>query len=676
MIFSKYKLSTKTYTGSLFGENSKSSYINIFKLVNKITLDDNIKYVKLIFSNKLNISLKDKFIYNNINCIKNPWFGMEKIIKLPNYSYINGIFTINIIKGLSANRYIEKKIKAKYSDKLIKGIDNPWYDSNNNNVIVNEEKDTFSYKNGIFRYYKDNISKSKIRPDFKNSFSIEIKVNNKYVNCKIYTNGKIQPTGISDNNSIEKIKEILENKFRKIFIENRKLLKKANIDIKTVPHHIISRIYPENDKMYLKFEDIKDKKQIQSIVNDVYFMRKIKNNLIFSHEINISNIKMELGMVHIRILNNDIFIDQEVIYHHITALNSDKLLASYNNSQNKSLQIDRFIENDYNITYMIFRTGKINITNCKSEQDIINAVIFIKDFLNNDKFILHDTTLHIIDTIIKDNAKGVKQGSKEWLEERKSCVTASVAYKMCMRIPSYGTLDEFIYDKANFVQNGITTFKGNKYTEFGTLMEPIAQKMLINIFNNDPKHKFKVQLYETGLIIDDIHPEIGASPDGILLLMDEHLLKRSLEYLREYYKYFCYNKKLDKTSYSDLYYPMLVEIKCPSNYKPIKESVLYEKPHYYWQMQQQMYVLKVHVCLFMQCKFKWVDETSYTKFEGKFKGQLDNGQLWICEAYDITEVLFDEAVFKNKIPKLIDTFKKIKNYKFTELNSVYGYHNK
>lgn len=151
------------------------------------------------------------------------------------------------------------------------------------------------------------------------------------------------------------------------------------------------------------------------------------------------------------------------------------------------------------------------------------------------------------------------QKSKEWLEQRKSMITASNVASVINENP-YSSRNDYLKEKAGLKKS----FGGNSATIKGNIFEEIACNIYRNIYNKE--------VYEFGLIK---HPDlpIGASPDGI----------------RED--------------------GVMLEIKCPSS-----RVLTGIPPKYYWmQTQIQMECCDFENCHFMECKFDDINEEKFNE---------------------------------------------------------------
>jgi hypothetical protein len=308
------------------------------------------------------------------------------------------------------------------------------------------------------------------------------------------------------------------------------------------------------------------------------------------------------------------------------------------------------------------------MTSIKSIKHLNEGYNFLTTFIKNNinKFLVLNQIQRTIE-LIKSNSR-FPQKSKIWYKTRNNLVTASSVSSIIMKSPKYKSYEEYINDKAlNYA--GISTFYTNKFTKFGNIFEFVAQKLL-TMFRNTPLYKF----YEAGLYIND-NNTIGASPDGFIIKIDKH--SSSGLSLDNLYKN---NLILDTC---------LVEIKCPSRYIPIIKSVKDEKPHYYWQIQQQLYVTKLKYCIFMNNKFEYLSKNKYHQSKNLYKGvffkiksekktfyeypdNIIDGNIdilhhnilkkyvnyivkikyWQLLQYDISEVEYDKKLYESFIPKI------------------------
>lgn len=161
-----------------------------------------------------------------------------------------------------------------------------------------------------------------------------------------------------------------------------------------------------------------------------------------------------------------------------------------------------------------------------------------------------------------------EQKSKEWLQQRTECLTAT-AVAIVLDEDPYKFPAELLLDKCN---KGLP-FEENENVHHGKKYEEIAN-MYYSFRNN-------VKVAEYGLLQHDEHAYIGASPDGI-----------------------CEKYTMNETSLTKLV-GRLLEIKCPFRRKICVEGKLDGDicPHYYYvQVQTQLFVTKMDECDFLQCE--------------------------------------------------------------------------
>jgi len=692
---------------------------------------NDIYFVVAIFKGDKHISKNTKkkktivFVNNNkllhstefIEYYRNPWYIADNDKEVPNLStVVTKEYKITykkkqfkIISYLNKSIILDIPIVLDNKTLWFDIYKNPWYgETNTNDIIIDGIK--YSYNGSRVRLTKlnDNISdlKNKTikkRMDFVNSFSIEFKLSNDRVaNCKISTNGRVQITGCSDIKQIYEVYNIIDREFSTIMKQNiddvRSRLKSSKMnDNMLVSKHILlditsDKIFNDMDMISLGYIREHHNNYYESIKKELLSATMVSvaiRRLIFSHKIRAQHRYTAMKMCHFK--STDLIeIDQIKMFNYIKSLNRYDLNPIFGNSKNKSLQVD-YITSHNTITYVIFRSCKINMTNVKSDENAIEGYKFITNFISDNiqYFTMENYLMNVIDVIIDDSKKGIVQGSKEWLDSRKNCITASDAFKVIMKDPPFGqSLNGFILDKASFLLTGKSSFEGNEYTQFGHYFEPIAQQILVRHYNETKP--FKSCLYETGLIISKKSPFIGASPDGILFKFRNDLdikysekvdIIKLKEIIIANEKEIKDNTKIKQQNL--LLDVSLVEIKCPSKtFKHIEKSVLEEKPHYYWQMQQQMYTIGVNNVVFMQCLFKYYEsrdsylEDDKRKYKGSFYivdkkayHPLDvlsdcpeitgiEKKYWYLEDCDMQDVLYDKK-YETYLSKMEDTMKKI-----------------
>jgi putative phage-type endonuclease len=175
------------------------------------------------------------------------------------------------------------------------------------------------------------------------------------------------------------------------------------------------------------------------------------------------------------------------------------------------------------------------------------------------RIILQDDEIKVqFAELLKINASLPAQRSPEWYIFRENMITASDWGKVMGYI---GTDVELLRNKL-----GVTQFKGNAATQFGTKYEPVATSIY--------ERRMDKKIIDFGCLR---HPNpdlffLGASPDGIS---------------------------------ED---GVMLEIKCPTS-----REILPIPTTYYWaQMQGQMEICDLERCDFLECKIEeYADEESY-----------------------------------------------------------------
>lgn len=177
------------------------------------------------------------------------------------------------------------------------------------------------------------------------------------------------------------------------------------------------------------------------------------------------------------------------------------------------------------------------------------------------RMILHKDEINVQFTeLLKINATLPAQRSPEWYVFRENMITASDWGKVMGYI---GTDVELLRNKL-----GVTQFKGNAATQFGTKYEAVATSVY--------EKRMGKHIVDFGCLR---HPNpdlffLGASPDGI---SDDGVM---------------------------------LEIKCPTS-----REILPIPTTYYWaQMQGQMEICDLERCDFLECKIEeYADEEAYTE---------------------------------------------------------------
>ena len=204
---------------------------------------------------------------------------------------------------------------------------------------------------------------------------------------------------------------------------------------------------------------------------------------------------------------------------------------------------------------------KISINNCK---DLVSHRYDVSNFEKEIHITRYNRVLKIKDIPQHE------QKSKEWLDQRNRCITAT-AIAIVLDEDPYKHPAELLLDKCG---KGIP-FEDNENTHHGKKYELIGN--MYYCFRNN------VQVGEYGLIQHEDYPFIGASPDGI-----------------------CDKYTLNGTALSKLV-GRLLEIKFPRTRNINVEGSLDGDicPHqYYIQCLTQLFVTELDECDFLQCKME------------------------------------------------------------------------
>ena len=197
-----------------------------------------------------------------------------------------------------------------------------------------------------------------------------------------------------------------------------------------------------------------------------------------------------------------------------------------------------------------------------------------------------------------------QQRTAEWFEKRRGLVTGSNVGAI-LGVDPFRTPGDVMRAMVRAHHRVESEFKGNVATQWGTFQEQNA------IANLSMEHN--IDVIETGFHIHPEHTWLGASPDGFT----------------------------DNQSVLGLTNDMVVEIKCPfyiRNDKTPAFKTLEEQPHYYAQMQIEMYCTQKNECVFYQWtpsgdslelvsySQDWIDKNLYKlqEFYTDYVNSLDN----------------------------------------------------
>jgi putative phage-type endonuclease len=203
-----------------------------------------------------------------------------------------------------------------------------------------------------------------------------------------------------------------------------------------------------------------------------------------------------------------------------------------------------------------------------------------------------------------------QQRTKEWFEKRKGRVTGSNVGAI-LGLDPWRTRDDVMRAMVRAYYGVESEFKGNIATEWGTFNEQNAIAELDMVHN--------IQVVETGFHIHPRDTWLGASPDGFV-------------------KDFSRN---------------VVEIKCPFGIRqdknPTFKNLIIEQPHYYAQVQIEMYCTDSVGCHFYQ----WTPH-------GEHLDYVTINHEWLNENLPKLKAFYDEFLLEieNPHPHLTDKVKK------------------
>lgn len=211
------------------------------------------------------------------------------------------------------------------------------------------------------------------------------------------------------------------------------------------------------------------------------------------------------------------------------------------------------------------------------------------------------------------------QKSEAWFKARVGVITGSRVGSI-IGVNPYQTANEVMRDMVRETFGAEKEFNGNAATNHGERMEPIACAFYEKITGN--------KVFETGIIMHDDYPWLGASPDG-LISTDGGL-----------------------------------EIKCP--YWAKEPYSVHDKPSYYAQCQHVMEV----------CGLDWMDFFCYISEDVYLHERLEREDGWfkknlpIFEAFhkEYLEIIADEEKAK---PFLQNELSLIKDARATRMSDLY-----
>ena len=114
--------------------------------------------------------------------------------------------------------------------------------------------------------------------------------------------------------------------------------------------------------------------------------------------------------------------------------------------------------------------------------------------------------------------KGIKQGTKEWLQARSNLITATNV-GIILNMNPFERKTDLLKQKIE----GTNKFINNQAVKHGQFFEDVAKKIY--------EKKTKNKIFTPGLNIHSRHNWLGASPDGIV--NDSHLVEFKCYYSKK-----------------------------------------------------------------------------------------------------------------------------------------------
>ena len=277
--------------------------------------------------------------------------------------------------------------------------------------------------------------------------------------------------------------------------------------------------------------------------NDKEAFKQYNTTLYESHQREISDIEKTRKSL-FELLKHDIM--ESSLYQNIEEIPSTK-----NYSEN------------HLVPYSLLKMAKSSYTSCLSEKENIENFIL--------KSKLSDEQINAIKISTINQSS-----SKNWVEQRKGRITASIFHRVYTRVKSLKKDPQKSGEKLIHEILKLKPVPSTYSMKHGLAMEPHAKRKFVSLMTR--KHN-KFKYFDSGLHVMKEYPHIGASPDLIVEC--------------------------------DCCGPSLVEIKCPFTSKDEKPSVKLEyleefetelklktNSSYYFQIQGQMGVTKIGKCYF------------------------------------------------------------------------------
>lgn len=152
-----------------------------------------------------------------------------------------------------------------------------------------------------------------------------------------------------------------------------------------------------------------------------------------------------------------------------------------------------------------------------------------------------------------------------WHNLRRTRISSSIAHRIVTRETNFDKLALQLFN---------SKFTGNEATKYGNKMENAARSSF--------QFKNNVKVVVCGVVINEVHPWLCCSPDGLILSPESALLEIKCPHLRQGKKIVDHEKKESFVSY--LYYEN-------------NEWQLKRRHQYYSQIQVSLFTLKLKSCI-------------------------------------------------------------------------------
>ena len=344
-------------------------------------------------------------------------------------------------------------------------------------------------------------------------------------------------------------------------------------------------------------------------------------------------------------LTSSINADLEYKYHHNGNQNLETVANEILNKYKCKILSIRTLDNIFNTTLeedlldneeLLLQLTSIGSN--KTVLEYIKHLIFNSTEVSNIIEPYFNTLLTVVNDAVEfiNSQKYIEQKTAEWFAVRENMISASTCghldSKRCYK-SDIGKEQEQIRKKAGIENKpfcGWATLPLRHGQQFEDLTGDIYDTT-----NNLVSREY-------GILTDEEHSHIGASPDGIIIEV-----------------------KSDNF-YSRLKYGRMREIKNPTS-RAINSVI---PGYYYYQMQQQMRVCKLPFCDFIQTRFKYPNQCTIEQFtaDTMTKERLNECNNWS----ELTNLMSDYLLINLNYDILLSQFnEQLMNEPVNNLNSVF-----